>query len=154
LPIASSFAGDNNYLPSSATGTTLVFGYASGGSNFVIGDNNSAVGAAVTFWGAQWANQNSLSGGAAPNGFKGFANTGSSNPITCGATWTTDPGISSNPPATVPSYMAVIVSGSITQSGPTISGNTPKVVIVRTNSGYQANAGGIGTGTIVGVLCQ
>jgi len=155
LPVSSAFSGDSNYLPSSGSSTTLVFAYAVGsGGSFVIGDNNSTVGQNVTFWGSQWANINSLTGGAAPNGFKGFANRSTTTPASCGATWTSDPGKSLNPPSTIPAYMAVIVSSSITKSDSTISGNTPKVVIVRTNSGYQPNPGNAGTGTVVGVLCQ
>ncbi|MDQ3710772.1 MAG: Ig-like domain repeat protein [Acidobacteriota bacterium] len=154
LPVASAFGGDSNYLPSSGSSTTLVFAYAAtGGGSFVIGDLNSTVGQNVTFWGSQWADVNSLSGGAAPNDFKGFANRSTTTPVSCGATWTTDPGNNSNPPSSVPEYMAVIVSSSITKSGSTISGNTPKVVIVRTNTGYSPNLGNAGTGTVVGVLC-
>src|SRR5207245_10880832 len=51
----------------------LIFGTSVGG-NFVIGDGNSAVGTHVTFWGAQWAKLNTLSGGDAPAAFKGFEN--------------------------------------------------------------------------------
>jgi hypothetical protein len=153
LAVNSSFAGNSNYLPSSASATTLVFAYAVGGGSFVLGDNNSSVGQNVTYWGSQWAKLNSLSGGDAPSAFKGFANRSTTTPASCGATWMTDPGNSSNPPATVPAYMAVIVSSSITQSGSTISGDVPKVVIVRTAAGYGPNPGSAGTGTVVGVLC-
>jgi hypothetical protein len=127
------------------------FTYTSGG-NFVIGDQNASVGNAVTFWGAQWAKDNSLSGGSAPNSFKGFANTPATVP-TCGATWSSDPGNSSGPPSTVPGYTAVIVSSNITKSGSTISGNIVEIVIVKTNPGYGPDPGHAGTGTVVGVLC-
>jgi hypothetical protein len=53
----------------------------------------------------------------------------------------------------VPSYMAVVVSTSISQSGSTISGDVHQVVIVETGSGYAANPGHAGTGTVVAVLC-
>lgn len=129
--------------------TTLVFAYAPGGGSFVIGDLNSAVGTNVTFWGAQWAKANSLSGGAAPNAFKGFADTLSTTPPAQGGTWTTDPGNSSGPPSSVPSYMAVIVSSKITQAGSLISGNIPHIVIVKTNAGYAPSPGHAGTGTVV-----
>jgi hypothetical protein len=78
----------------------------------VIGDNNSAVGTSVTFWGAHWWKLNMLSGGGAPASFKGFEDS----PVTarCGQTWTADPGNSTPPPsAPLPAYMAVIVSSSI-----------------------------------------
>src|SRR6202040_2593590 len=51
----------------------LGFSFAPGGGSFVIGDKNAAIGNSVTFWGAQWAKVNSLSGGPAPASFKGFA---------------------------------------------------------------------------------
>jgi hypothetical protein len=49
--------------------------------------------------------------------------------------------------------MPVLVSSSISQVGTTIMGNTPNIVIVKTNSGYAANPGHAGTGTVVAVLC-
>ncbi len=134
----------------SATGTLVVFANSSGGA-FVIGDQNASVGNSVTFWGAQWAKQNSLSGGSAPNSFKGFADTPATAPG-CGTQWATGPGNSSAPPDTVPAYMAVIVTSSVTKSGSTISGNTTKLVIVKTDPGYAGNPGHAGTGTVVAVL--
>jgi hypothetical protein len=130
----------------------VVFAFAPGGGSFVIGDQNSAVGTSVTFWGAQWSKLNSLSGGTAPAAFKGFA----LNPNTpsCGTGWSTDPGNSTPPPAgPLPAYMAVIVSSSISQSGSQISGNTPHIVVVKTNSGYAPNPGHAGTGTVVIQVC-
>ena len=41
----------------------------------------------------------------------------------------------------------------MTQSGNTISGNIAKVVIVKTNPGYQPNPDDPGTGTVVATLC-
>jgi len=148
--VAASFAGDGFYLPASASANTLLFAFLAQGS-FVVGDQSDT--GAVNFWGAQWANNNSLSGGAAPNSFKGFANT-TSTPPACGQTWTTDPGNSSGPPASIPSYMAVIVSSSISKSGSTISGNTPEIVVVKTDPGYAPNPGHAGTGTVVAVFCH
>lgn len=149
-PVTDSFAGDAFYIPSSNSQQALVFAYLANGS-FVIGDHNAAVGTGVTFWGAQWWKLNSLSGGAAPAAFKGFES--SLTMPACGQTWTTQPGNSSGPPASVPSYMAVVVSTSISQSGSTISGDVHQVVIVQTNSGYAANPGHAGTGNVVAVLC-
>lgn len=121
---------------------------------FVIGDANADVGDSVTFWGAQWATLNSLSGGAAPAAFKGFAEETSLTPPTCGGTWVTHPGNSSPPPATVPPFMAVIASSSITKSGPTISGDISRIVIVKTDPGYGPSPGHAGVGTVVAVLCS
>lgn len=153
--VAASFAGDASYLPSSASASTVIFAYTSGGA-FVVGDQSvgplaAAVGKPITFWGAQWAKVNSLSGGPAPNSFKGFENS-VLQPI-CSTAWTTSTGNSSNPPSSIPSYTAMIVSNSITQSGSMISGNTPHVVIVKVDPGYASDPGHAGTGTVVAVLC-
>ena len=119
--------------------------------DLTVGDVNQSAGKAVTFWGAQWWKLNSLSGGTAPAAFKGFEDTPPAP--TCGVNWTTDPGNSTPPPATIPAYMAIIVSSSITQSGSTISGDTVHLLLVKTDPGYQGNPGHAGTGTIVAVIC-
>ena len=151
--VTGNFGGDDLYLASSTIESTLIFAYPAAGGTFVIGDLNAVVGNSVTFWGAQWSKLNSLSGGSAPASFKGFANQSSTTPPSCGGTWTTDPGNSSLPPSSVPSYMAVIVSGSINKSGATISGDIPQMVIVKTNAGYAGNPGHAGTGTVMFVGC-
>jgi hypothetical protein len=149
--VSATFAGDPFYLPSSDSRTTLEFGFLASGS-FVIGNGQVATGSTVTYWSDQWAKQNQLSGGPAPRSFKGFADH-TSKPPACLAGWSSDPGNSSKPPATVPTYMAVIVSSSIDQTGSTISGDTVKIVVVKTNAGYAANPGHPGTGTVVAVIC-
>lgn len=122
-------------------------------ANFVIGDINAVVGRKVYYWGSQWARSNSLSGGAAPSGFKGFANSPSTNPASCGGTWQSDPGNSSGPPNSVPAFITVMVSSSITKTGSIISGNIPRMVVIRTDPGYGPNPGHAGTGTVVAVSC-
>jgi hypothetical protein len=119
-------------------------------SSFVIGDQNVAVGAQVTFWGAQWWKDNPLSTGLAPAAFKGYANTVSG---TCGGSWTTDPGNSSDPPATIGSVQDVIVSSAITKNGPVISGDIKEIVQVAVDPGYAGNPGHPGTGHIIGYVC-
>jgi hypothetical protein len=142
---------DDGGSTASSSCTVLVFATVATG-NFVIGDQNAAVGTNVTFWGAQWARQNSLSGGAAPASFKGFEDSPAA--VGCGTGWTTDPGNSTPPPAgPLPAYMAVIVSSSITKSGSTISGNTPHMVVVKTDPGYAPDPGHAGTGTVVAQIC-
>ena len=126
--------------------------------SFVIGDQNATIGNVVTFsdvewWGSNWWRENALSGGPAPSAFKGFANS-SPSPPQCGETWTTNTGNSSGPPATVPEYMEVIGASKITQSGSTISGNAPEVVIVKTNPGYLPNPGHKGTGKLMAIVCK
>ncbi|HEY9402004.1 MAG TPA: MBG domain-containing protein [Pyrinomonadaceae bacterium] len=154
--VAGSFAGDANYLASTGTAQTLIFDYPAGvgGGSFVIGDLNATVGKQVTFWGAQWAKSNALSGGATPSSFKGFVNQTSTNPASCGGTWTTGPGNSSGPPSGIPEYMAVIASSSVTKSGSTSSGNVSQIVILKVAPGYSSNPGHAGTGTVVAVLCR
>lgn len=129
-----------------ATTTVLVFAYSPSGS-FVVGGGDTS--GSVTFWAAQWSADNSMSNG--PNAFKGFE-TSTSTP-TCGGTWTAGTGNSVAPPATIPAYMAVIVADNVSQSGSTISGDIAKVLIVRTDPGYQPDPGHAGTGTVVATLC-
>jgi Bacterial Ig-like domain (group 3) len=144
--VTASFAGDAFYLPSSASESVIVFAFLDRGS-MVIGNLDSNP---VEFWGAQWTKLNSLSGGAAPNSFKGFAGTA---PQACGGGWTSVPANSPPPPATVPSYMGVIVSSSIVQSGDALSGDVPKIVVVQTYPGYGPSPSQAGTGTVVATYC-
>jgi len=135
-----------------ATCRTLAFAFAPGGGSFVIGDENSASGTPVTFWGAKWWKNNSLSGGSAPPSFKGFAET----PATpsCGTGWGADPGNSAPPPnGPFPADMGVIVSSRITKSGPRISGDTVHIAVVKTNAGYRPNLGHVGAGTVEAQVC-
>lgn len=125
---------------------------APGDGHFVIGDQNSvALGAQVTFWGAQWWKDNPLSTGFAPPSFKGYADNASDS---CGQSWTTAPGNSSHPPASLGSGdIEVIVSSAISKDGPVISGDTEAVVIVAPDPGYAGDPGHPGTGTVVGYVC-
>lgn len=130
---------------------TLSFGYSDGGT-FAVGDGSAVLGNAVTFWSSQWSKLNTLSGGAAPTSFKGFADL--PNPITaCDSSWTTGTGTSSVPPSIVPTYMLVAVASTVSQSGSTDSGDSPKLIVVHTDSGYAPAAGHDGTGHVVAVVC-
>ena len=149
--VTANFAGDAFYLPSSASATTIIFAFLDHGA-FVVGDETDT--GSVEFWGHSWSHDNVLSGGPAPNSFKGFASAISTNPPACGDTWTSRPGNSSDPPDTIPLYMGVVVSSSISQSGSTISGDAPGIVVVRTNPGYRRDPGHPGTGTVVAVFCH
>lgn len=122
------------------------------GGAFVIGDNVSLTnGATVYFWGSQWAQNNPMSGGSSPNSFKGFEDSAATP--TCGGEWQTTPGNSTKPPASLPQYMAVIVSSSIQQNGNVLSGDVKRIAIIRTNPGYGPSPGHAGTGTVVAVIC-
>jgi len=151
ITATAAFAGNGDHQPAQPSSVTaLVAGNATGG-NFVIGNQDALTGNQVTFWGAQWAKQNSLSGGSGPSSFKGFANTPTTGAV-CGTQWSSNPGNSSGPPATVPAYLALIVTNTITQTGSVISGNTTELAIVKTDPGYAANPGHAGTGTVVAVF--
>ena len=141
--VTSTEAGAGNTATAKLTATAT-------SAQFVIGDENATVGNTVTFWGAQWAKDNTLSGGPAPDAFKGFTDT---TPANCGGSWTSGPGNSSQPPDSVPLFMAVIVSSTVTKSHSTITGDIPKIVIVRTTPGYGPSPGQTGTGTVVAVAC-
>ena len=162
-PITASFAGSTSYGPSSASSSATVFDLNGQGA-FVVGDISAGAptqGNMVNFWGAQWARHNAFSGetGRVPSAMKGFAdNLTTSGSFTdpaslCGGTWTTSTGDSVSPPPTVPQYMYVIVSSSVTQSGSVITGNIEHVVVIRVNPGYGQNPGHAGTGEVVGVIC-
>jgi Bacterial Ig-like domain (group 3) len=148
--VKANFAGDGFYLPSATSETVIVFAFLNSGS-MIIGNLDSAVATVATFWGAQWAKLNSLTGGPAPNSFKGFADVA---PQACGGSWTSSPGNSSGSPSgPLPSYMGVIVSSVVGQSGSMIAGDVPEIVVVKTNAGYAPNPGHAGTGTVVAVFC-
>jgi len=134
-----------------AISNLLMYANANGG-NFVITDGYAARGSSATFWGAQWASAIPLAGRTGPADFKGFADN-PSGPATCGSTWSTTAGNSSHPPDNVPTYMAVIVSSSISQDQARISGNSVELVIVKTDPGYAPDSGHSGTGTVIAVLC-
>ena len=148
--VTANFAGDAFYLPSSASATTIIFAFLDHGA-FVVGDETDT--GSVEFWGHSWSRDNVLSGGPAPNSFKGFAAAISTNPPACADTWTSRPGNSSRPPDTLPPFMGVVVSSSITKSGSTISGDVPEIVVVTPNPGYEPDPGHPGTGTVVAVYC-
>lgn len=135
------------------TSCQFLVGAVTAGGSFVIGDQSSTVGAAVTFWGAQWSKLNSLSGGTAPAAFKGFSNNPSTGPA-CGQSWSTGPGNSSGPsPPPLPTFIVVRVASAISKSGSAISGDTPHLVVIQVSPGYDANPGHAGTGTVAGLVC-
>ena len=156
IPITATFAGDTYYLPSSASASAVVFAFPSRG-DFVLGDSTVAAASpltTLTWWSSQWTLLNTVSGGPVTTSFKGFAgDLTPSSPPACGGTWTTRPGNSPPPVGGIPSYMGVLVPSAITASGSTISGNTVKIVVVKTNPGYSTSPGHHGTGTYVATYC-
>jgi uncharacterized repeat protein (TIGR01451 family) len=156
-----SFSGDTYYLSSSATAVPVyVFAFPSRGA-FVLGDTTAATAgtSAVTWWGDNWYQRNTISGGQAPSSFKGFAAnvttlpTGGTQPTSCSGTFTTAGGNSPPPTSGVPSYMGVLVTSQVKKSGTVIKGNYIHIVVVRVNTGYAPNPMSAGTGTIVATYC-
>ena len=171
VPITVTFAGDAYYRPASASTSAIVAGVADTGG-FVIGDLSANTppapmhpytsvsnGSQVNFWGAQTWKTNQFSGvNNAPASMKGYvdnapSNLGLTGNLGCGESWTSNPGNSSGPPATIPNYLVVIVSSQITQSGSTESGNIKHVVVVQVEQGYGPAPGHTGWGPIVAWLC-
>jgi hypothetical protein len=158
--LTTAFAGDSYYLDSSDSDSVIVFAFPSRGA-FVLGNNTVAAATPATtvnWWSDSWWQMNSLSGGAAPLSFKGFANTVTSLPTqspanVCGTTFKTAPGNSPPPTSGVPSFMGVLVSSSVSKSGSNITGAWNKIVVVRTDTGYAPSPGHPGTGTIVATFC-
>lgn len=158
--ITAGFAGDAYYVGSSDSKDVLVFAFPSRGA-FVLGDQTVAAATPLTqltWWSHSWSSLNAVSGGAAPASFKGFASDVTTLPAgspagVCGTSFTTGPGDSPAPPADVPAYMGVLVAGSVDKAGSTITGRWAKVVVVRTDPGYEPNPGHPGTGALVATSC-
>jgi alpha-tubulin suppressor-like RCC1 family protein len=138
------FASDGFYQSASDLQTTLVFDPDPHGL-YVVGDQSAS--GSVTFWGAQWAKLNNLSGGSPNPAFKGFET--SVHTPTCGSSWTVSALDSATAPTMGSTYMPVIVAGTITKSGAMFSGNIVHVVIVKTDAAHSNQA----TGTVVAQLC-
>ena len=123
-------------------------------AQFVIGDvEPHAVNDVVNFWGAQWWKNNEMSGFVA-NGvasFKGYA-TDSDN--VCGGTWISRPGNSSDPPATIPSVISIIVTDTVVKNGNEISGTIREIINVAQDGGYGPAPGHDGNGPVVSVVCR
>jgi M6 family metalloprotease-like protein len=155
--LTADFAGDAFYLPSTdATKTAIVFAFPERGA-FVLGDQTVAgatPSTVVTWWSDVWSKVNDLSSDRVNLAFKGFAGTVSSNPPTCGGSWTTTTGNSPPPTGTVPTYMGVLVTRAVGKSGSKFSGRTAKIVVVLTRPGYAPDPASPGTGTIVATYCQ
>jgi hypothetical protein len=120
---------------------------------FVIGDQEAhGIGATVNFWGAQWWKNNQMSG-ITSNGYESFKGYASSADNFCGGVWSTQPGNSSDPPATIPANVAIIVTTKVVKNGNTISGDIKQIVIVHQDGNYDDNPGHAGGGTVTQILC-
>ena len=161
-PVSATFDGDSYYGSSSDTRQhALVFSYLPAGGGFALGDQavkTATPTTTVTWWGSQWAKLDPLSGGRRRPASRALPRPSTTAPLPSSTrsaavplpNW---PPVAAAPPATVPAYMAVVVPAKVTKSGNTISGNIAKVVIVKTNPGYQPDPSAPGTGTVVATLC-
>lgn len=159
--LSAAFAGDAFLLPSSASAPVVAYVP----SSFVVWGGNATplhLGDTVNVWGSQWEKQ--VTGGdyQAHGAFKGFADyvtafavceagahTGRA-PLLDNKCWSTKPG-NSNPPATVPAYIGVIVSNAIDKSGSRIFGNIAGTVIVKVDAScFKPDPGHQIFGTLVG----
>jgi hypothetical protein len=135
-------------------GSTVTFAFvAAPPPLFVIGDAEAhGIGAIVNFWGAQWWKNNFMSGLVSPGvaSFKGYA-TNVDN--FCGGAWSTRPGNSPPPPATIAGTIRIIVTSTVQKKGPDISGNIVQILTVDQDGGYGPNPGHAGNGTVVSVAC-
>jgi RHS repeat-associated protein len=159
------FAGDAAELSAATTVPVLVYQPVS----FVIWGGNTpglALGQYVNFWGSQWASQ--VTGGDYQGNpsFKGYAQSvvtplavceptarTSGSPQLDSSCWTSKPG-NSKPPATLSSYIGVIVSTSIAKQGSSIYGNIAALVVVQVDpsSPYDSDPGHPGFGTVAAVI--
>jgi hypothetical protein len=62
-------------------------------------------------------------------------------------------GNNADPPASVPPYLAVVVTSSVSKPGPVITGDTVGIVVVETRPGYAQSPGHAGTGTVIARVC-
>jgi hypothetical protein len=152
---------DGHNTPVKSDANLVVFTYPATG-RFVLGNGAvttalaATTPATVTFWSPIWPRLNPLVNSPlsmAPLSFRGLANSTSSSPPSCGGSWTGTTSYTTLAPATVPTYMGVLVSSKITLASTKLSGDIKRIVVVKTNPGYSNAQGGSGTGTIVGIFC-
>ena len=120
---------------------------------FVIGDvEPHAIGDVVNFWGAQWWKNNIMSGFVSKGvaSFKGYANKAEDF---CGGRWESRPGNSSDPPATIPDDVAIIVTDTVLKVGPNISGTIKQILLVHHDGAYGPNPGHRGSGPVTKIIC-
>jgi hypothetical protein len=160
VPVTVTFGGNSYYQSSSTSATETTASLPSTG-DFIVGNltadgtatGSPKIGTTTDFWGSQYWKNNAFSGVInAPAAMKGYID--SAPRLTCPTpNWTSDPGNSSHPPATVPVNMVVIVGSTITQSGSTELGDVKHLVIVHTLPGYGPAPGHDGFGQIIATIC-
>jgi hypothetical protein len=127
------FDGDALYQAASTSSPVLLYRLPAGGV-FAVGDKSAS--GQVTFWSPSWWLANTLSGGAAPASFKGFVQPS-------GSGWTASPGLAAAP-ATVPAWMGVLTTKSVTKDGAVITGDGMHMIVVHVDN-YDPTIVGLGT---------
>ena len=162
--LQASFAGDSFEQASQATAAVTVYQPTS----FVIWGGNTpglAIGQRINFWGSTWNAQATGGNYTAGTDFLGFATPvhggGTCEPSarTTGATildfgcWTAKPATAS-PPATLPTYISVLVATSIGEVSGRVYGNIAAVVVLQvdTSPAYGPGLNQQGFGTIRAVI--
>ncbi len=138
---------DEGGAKTTVTLDAIAYEFAAGG-DFAIAP--AGIGAQVSFWGARWSAANALI--SAPASFKGWANV-APTPPSCEGVWSASPGNSSSPPASVPSYMAVIETSPVSKHGSEISGAAEGIAVIHTAGGYGPNPGHSGSGEVIAQGC-
>ena len=159
--VQAAFAGDTFEQASQTTAPVTVYQPTS----FVVWGGNTAglaIGQQVTFGGNAWSNQATSGDYHAGSDFLGFATpvhdaaVCEPNARTTGTTlldfgcWTAKPG-TATPPATLPTYIGVIVATSIGEVSGRVYGNIAAVVVVQVTT-YGPSPTQTGTGTIRAVI--
>jgi hypothetical protein len=110
----------------------------------------------VTFFGNNWKAANPMTlGNSSGNAMKGFVEA--TNPVTptCGSTFSSGGGASTNPPASLPPRVAVIVTTQSTSTGSTKAQGTIKaIVLVDVSAPGAYSQGSGGSGNVVGIVCS
>ena len=121
---------------------------------FVVGDQSAVAGCAGDVLGrAVVEAQLAVAAVGCTGSFKGFGDGTTARRRACGGSFTAGPGNSASFGGQLPSYMGVIVAGSITKHGSAISGNIAHIVGRADQPRLAPNPGHAGTGTEVAVFC-
>lgn len=117
------YAGSALYTASSAAPRQVVVYLL---TQFVVWGPNASAGARVQFWGDDWAKQIAdKTARKALDDFKGFADT------VGGRVWSARGGDRVKPPVSVPQYVGVIVTDSISKTRDVLSGNVSAIAVLR-----------------------
>ena len=147
--VTAAFAGTSYFEPASDVMSPV---YVYRPTNFVIWGGNAGgfpAGARYTFWGSQWWKQVVAGSYAAGSSFKGWAESVS------GRTWQSPPADAApRPPATLPSYIGVMVTTDVRMKGSRAYGDVYDLVVLRVDDpgGYRPDPGHPTTGIMKALI--